>query len=554
MSTKQLSMNYAPNTIEHLGAKMYSRLPNALAELIANAYDADAENVHITLTDISGKKSIMVEDDGIGMSFDDINKKFLLIGRKRRNTQSVEITSKGRKVTGRKGLGKLALFGIGHHMKIFSCKGGEQVEFDLDWDDIKKQSTGIYNPLFNITKCDDQKHGVTIILTDLNRATGFKTGELAASLSRLFSLFDNNFKVTVRLNENSPIQIDQTLRYQGILRQFEWKFPQDIDKLTVQFKFDNAKEVIGEIFSSEKPIKPDYRGITLFAHGRLVNVPEFFGVSESSHAYSYLTGWLNVDFVDELSEDVISTDRQSLNWDISETLALKTFLQQIIRNIERDWREKRKEERQNTIRDKTKINTGNWYSTLPRKVRKPVKDVVESIENSEIPSQACAKIIEKLHELVPEFAPYHWRDLHPEIQDASREYYMGKNYYSALHEAMKRYNSFVRTKATSSESDRKLFEQVLGNRSPRKPCLFVTKRYKGKKNCLISENTFNNIEEGQKWLSIGTWAGFRNPLSHEEIESLRSSSLITEQDCLDCLSILSHLFKRIEESELEMPS
>lgn len=81
-----------------------------------------------------------------------------------------------------------------------------------------------------------------------------------------------------------------------------------------------------------------------------------------------MTGWLNVDFVDELPEDVISTDRQSLNWDISETLALKTYLQQIVRNIERNWREKRKEERRKTIRKEAKINTKNWYSTLSKKL------------------------------------------------------------------------------------------------------------------------------------------------------------------------------------------
>ena len=546
-------MSYAPNTIEHLGAKMYSRIPNALAELIANAYDADSENVNITLTDINGVRSICVEDDGMGMTFDEINNKFLLIGRKRRNTHFVEITPKGRKVTGRKGLGKLALFGIGHHMKIISCKGGEQVEFDLDWDDIKKQSTGIYNPLFNITKCDDQKHGVTIILTDLNRVTSFKAGELAASLSRLFSLFDNNFKVTVRLNDESPISIDQKLRYQDISRQFEWIFPQDADGLEVQFKFEKAEYVVGEIFSTEKPIKPDFRGITLFAHGRLVNVPKFFGVSESSHAYSYLTGWLNVDFVDELPEDVISTDRQSLNWDILETLALKTYLQQIVRNIERNWREKRKEERRKTIRKEAKINTKNWYSTLSKKVRGSVKTVVESIENSEIPAKDCAKIIEKLHELAPEFASYHWRDLHPEIQEASRDYYIDKNYYIALHEALKRYHSAVKTKSSAAETDRDLYQKVLGEPPKRNPHLCVTKKYQNDSTCRVTQNTFNNIEEGQRWMSVGAWTGFRNPLSHEEIQILKSSTLITEQDCLDCLSILSHLFKRIEEADLITP-
>lgn len=35
-------MSFDPHTIEHLGVKMYSVLPNAIAELIANAYNADA--------------------------------------------------------------------------------------------------------------------------------------------------------------------------------------------------------------------------------------------------------------------------------------------------------------------------------------------------------------------------------------------------------------------------------------------------------------------------------------------------------------------------------
>ncbi|HDC4371601.1 TPA: hypothetical protein O8L32_004737 [Enterobacter cloacae] len=38
-------MTFDPKTIEHLGVKMYSTLPPALAELISNAYDADSENV-----------------------------------------------------------------------------------------------------------------------------------------------------------------------------------------------------------------------------------------------------------------------------------------------------------------------------------------------------------------------------------------------------------------------------------------------------------------------------------------------------------------------------
>ena len=48
MSDK-LFMTFEANTIKHLGVKMYSNMPPALAELIANAYDACATEVHVRL-------------------------------------------------------------------------------------------------------------------------------------------------------------------------------------------------------------------------------------------------------------------------------------------------------------------------------------------------------------------------------------------------------------------------------------------------------------------------------------------------------------------------
>lgn len=43
MTDKHLKMNFDPQTIEHLSVKMYSHIPNAIAELIANSYYADAK-------------------------------------------------------------------------------------------------------------------------------------------------------------------------------------------------------------------------------------------------------------------------------------------------------------------------------------------------------------------------------------------------------------------------------------------------------------------------------------------------------------------------------
>jgi HSP90 family molecular chaperone len=102
----QLEMTFTPNTIEHLGVRMYSTVPPVLAELIANSYDADAKNVAVQLKD-DDQKEIIVSDDGHGMTADEINKKFLRIGRNRRHEETSQTSPGGRKVVGKKGLGKL---------------------------------------------------------------------------------------------------------------------------------------------------------------------------------------------------------------------------------------------------------------------------------------------------------------------------------------------------------------------------------------------------------------------------------------------------------------
>lgn len=68
----KLVMRFEAHTIEHLGVKMYSHTPPAIAELIANSYDACAKEVHIRLYSREQFK-IEVEDNGDGMTFDEVN-------------------------------------------------------------------------------------------------------------------------------------------------------------------------------------------------------------------------------------------------------------------------------------------------------------------------------------------------------------------------------------------------------------------------------------------------------------------------------------------------
>lgn len=99
-----LELKFDPRTIEHLGVKMYSTLPPALAELISNSYDADSPGVVVEFTEINKTpKSIVIKDEGEGMSLDDIQNKFLVIGRNRRNDDGDKPSDKfSRLPTGKK--------------------------------------------------------------------------------------------------------------------------------------------------------------------------------------------------------------------------------------------------------------------------------------------------------------------------------------------------------------------------------------------------------------------------------------------------------------------
>lgn len=56
---KEYQLNVDPRILELLGPNLYTNIYYVLAELVANAYDADAHNVYI----ISNKDDIRIEDD-----------------------------------------------------------------------------------------------------------------------------------------------------------------------------------------------------------------------------------------------------------------------------------------------------------------------------------------------------------------------------------------------------------------------------------------------------------------------------------------------------------
>lgn len=171
MSESPFVMRFDPRTINHLGVRMYATLPPAIAEIVANAYDADASLVTVTLREEDGKPAeITVIDNGEGLTLNEINDKFLVIGRNRRANDGDEASpSYGRKRIGKKGLGKLALFGLAKTITITTRRDGKRNAFVLDWDDLNN-AEGVYKPTATeVDQATSEPNGTTISLTGLKR-------------------------------------------------------------------------------------------------------------------------------------------------------------------------------------------------------------------------------------------------------------------------------------------------------------------------------------------------------------------------------------------------
>ncbi|MBR1681506.1 hypothetical protein IJ707_06940, partial [bacterium] len=79
---------------------------------------------------------------------------------------------------------------------------------------------------------------------------------------------------------------------------------------------------------------------------------------------------------------------------------------------------------------------------------KKIKEAVDSIIDEEsIEPEVASKIVKHLHDIAPEYADYHFRELHKEVKEVSEEYYRHENYYTAFIEALKRYKNKVKEKS-----------------------------------------------------------------------------------------------------------
>ncbi|WDZ86385.1 ATP-binding protein [Micromonospora cathayae] len=376
-------------TIDKLGIKLYDRVTAVLAELIANSYDADAATVTITLpwgtllaragksgpgdhvqlaeagdgrhqavevadaqgallssddaggVDGQGRgHEILIVDDGHGMTSDELNKQYLSVGADRRKrTGSDKSRHRHRPVMGRKGIGKLAPFGICETVEVITA-GGEETpmgyrvshiimrlsEMLADTDDEYNPQPGEFDGTFS------KESGTTVKLRDFFRKRVPSRDELDRQLSARFGLTRTDWMVRVvnSLNAQQSFELG-TLKIDFMDDTF-----MDVSDMPVRFE-DSFLPVTGFVAYSKKPYKdPAMAGVRIYARGKIVAQTRDFdigaGFTGEFTLRSYLVGEIHAEWLDQ-EDDLVRSDRQDIIWHSDQGEALRNWGQKLTKAL-----------------------------------------------------------------------------------------------------------------------------------------------------------------------------------------------------------------------------
>lgn len=347
------------SVLNHLGRNLYRSFMTVLGEAISNSWDADANNVWIYVD--RERNSLVVKDDGVGMSAEDFQDKFLKIGYTKRKEGSR--SAKNRPYIGRKGIGKIALLSCARRISILTKRssedeyvGGVIDNSGLD-DAIKNDLTPDRYPLDKVHESlfqqyqEGHDHGTIIYFENITDGVRNSIDQIrkVMALYFRFSLIDNSFRIHV---DNQSITFDD-LNDLAINTQFLWNI-NDFDDPYISQKLvpPTLKEqspitaqgtVRGFIASVRKPrdlkifTTEEKVSIDLFVNGRLRERDLLRHIPTARVYESYLYGQIHFDELDD-EIDRFTSNREGIIADDPKFTELLMILQNdVMRQIADQW-------------------------------------------------------------------------------------------------------------------------------------------------------------------------------------------------------------------------
>lgn len=195
ITTESLAFRPRARLLQMLGDQLIGSSRLAIFELVKNAYDADANSVLITLSDINtDNASITIEDDGTGMTAEIIKDIWLVPAHnhKELQKQNKKRTNKGRLPLGEKGLGRFAVHKLGNKIELVTrALNNDECVVNINWQEL------IDKPFLEDTRVDvntripevflGEHHGTKITITQL-REVNWTRGDIRRLLRQITSI------------------------------------------------------------------------------------------------------------------------------------------------------------------------------------------------------------------------------------------------------------------------------------------------------------------------------------------------------------------------------
>ena len=403
MPDQPLTLVINLSVLEDLGINLYGNVPAVLAEMVANAWDADATTVRIDYDELKGE--IVIRDNGIGMTRSELQDFYLTVGHKRRQAGRTKTPILGRDPMGRKGIGKLSAFSIAEIVQVETIKDGEKTAIRMNVADIKAEikraqssgggateRAGAYRPE-EIPGNWNFRKGTRITLRNIRKQRVHVGGDLRKRLSRRFFVLGEQNKFEIFVMGKKIVASDRA--YVDLL-EYAWTFGLKatdpvVERMkaigagveTVALTSDDApvRGWVGTVRNSGALSEAGANAVMLIVRGKLA-VPDILPrVRVGELAAKYLVGEIHADFLDSDSDDDIATsDRQGFVEEDDRFQKLMTTAHRLVREAV-NGRKRRKDAEAEQTAIGLLPPLADWLSSLSPDRREAARDLMASINN-----------------------------------------------------------------------------------------------------------------------------------------------------------------------------
>ena len=240
----------------------YSSSERALKELVDNAWEADAERVFVTLPKPLSGDPIVIQDEGTGMTEEELRRHYLSIATDRRSRRGERTGKKNRLVKGRKGIGKFAGLMAAATMTLETRARGRLCRITLRLDDlsqvedIEQLDIGLQSE-----PCGPELHGTTITLSDLHHGLAYPDANRLRQILLQDYGRQDDFSITI---DGKLLDVDDV---SGSYSEQEQVLP-NAGTVRLRFAISDGKAGLRQ------------PGITLRVDGKAVGRPGFFGLDQ----------------------------------------------------------------------------------------------------------------------------------------------------------------------------------------------------------------------------------------------------------------------------------